>query len=494
MPPFGLRGWQVAFFAVGLPGLALALLVRTLREPVAGEADGIVAAPGRPPAPGVPARARRRAATAHVRPPRHARRRHAAVNLVAAVAIAAGAVALTRALGNPVQWIALGVGVYAAVSWTQALRLRDPVAFALIFRTRSIQLSALAFSFLAFTGYALGFWVPPFFVRVHGGERGPGGAPPRRDAAAAGWLGATAGGVLADRWRARTPSGRLRVAMLTAILPVPLAICDPHDREHDARVPAERPTIALQSTWLGAGASTVQDLVLPRMRATASAAYLFLLTFVGLALGPYTVGRLSVALGDLRAAMLLALSANVLAFVFAALAARHVARGPGVAHDARTRGRRASRRLSPRGDQEEDGRARHDGAGAQRPRHVHEPDPMQPRRQRDGPQQVVGTEERPRLAVDLDAPAGKMEVGEHEERRLRRARLDLDLLLRRDDDPGCHGNGDRLAAQVRHGAGDDGLAARIEAGSCTAASALAASATVRQRGTIHVRGSAPALS
>src|SRR6266404_3051571 len=32
--PFGLRGWQVAFLAVGLPGLLLASWVRTLREPV----------------------------------------------------------------------------------------------------------------------------------------------------------------------------------------------------------------------------------------------------------------------------------------------------------------------------------------------------------------------------------------------------------------------------------------------------------------------------
>ena len=324
--PFGLHGWQVAFFAVGLPGLALALVVRTLREPVRGEADGLVAAP----------EARPFRAFAHelaaVLPPltlvhlavRGAR--HAAVNLVAAVAIAAGAIALTRVLGNPAQWIALGVGLYAAVSWTQALRLRDPVAFALIFRTPSIRLSALAFSFLAFTGYALGFWVPPFFVRVHGVSEAEAGLLLGGTAAVAGWLGATAGGLLADRWRARTPTGRLRVAMLTATLPVPLAICVLTTHSTTLAYLLNVPTIALQSTWLGAGASTVQDLVLPRMRATASAAYLLLLTFVGLALGPYTVGRLSVALGDLRTAMLLALSANALALVFAALAARHVAR------------------------------------------------------------------------------------------------------------------------------------------------------------------------
>ena len=35
-PPLGLRGWQVAFLVVGLPGLLRALWVRSLREPVRG--------------------------------------------------------------------------------------------------------------------------------------------------------------------------------------------------------------------------------------------------------------------------------------------------------------------------------------------------------------------------------------------------------------------------------------------------------------------------
>jgi hypothetical protein len=68
----------------------------------------------------------------------------------------------------------------------------------------------------------------------------------------------------------------------------------------------------------------VQDLVLPRMRASASAAYLLVVTFVGLALGPYTVGRISLALGNLRAAILCALCANALALLCAGLALRQV--------------------------------------------------------------------------------------------------------------------------------------------------------------------------
>jgi len=56
---------------------------------------------------------------------------------------------------------------------------------------------------------------------------------------------------------------------------------------------------------------------------------------VGLALGPYTVGRLSVALGDLRAAMLCALGAGITGAGLLMLASRHIA------HDEATRLERA---------------------------------------------------------------------------------------------------------------------------------------------------------
>jgi MFS family permease len=91
----------------------------------------------------------------------------------------------------------------------------------------------------------------------------------------------------------------------------------------------------LSSMWIGPGAATLQDLVLPRMRAIASAAYLLVVTFLGLALGPYTIGRLSVAFGSLRAAMFVALLANGMVVGLLFLASRHVA------HDEATRLERA---------------------------------------------------------------------------------------------------------------------------------------------------------
>jgi MFS family permease len=326
--PFGLRGWQVAFFVVGLPGLLLALWVRSLREPVRGQADGIFA-----PKVERPFAAFGRELTS-VLPPltlwnlweQGAGARGIALNLAAAGALALAGLGLTALLGTGVQWAALAVGLYSAVSWSQSLRLRDPPSFALIFHTPSLRWASVSFALLAFTGYALGFWTAPYFVRVlHVGE-GEVGLVLGLTAAAAGFTGVTLGGILADRWRRLSPAGRLWVAGLTAILPVPIAVWLFTTESRTTAYLLNFPLGVLSSMWIGPGASTVQDLVLPRMRASASAAYLLVITFIGLALGPYTVGRLSLALGDLRPAILCALFANAGALACALFAAGHVAR------------------------------------------------------------------------------------------------------------------------------------------------------------------------
>lgn len=335
--PFGLRGWQVAFFIVGLPGLLLALWVRTLREPVRGGSEGLaVAREGRP----------LRAFLYELRavlPPLTlvhlamvgAGTRGIVRNLVAAAVVTAVAVFLTRTLGGAVQWVALGIGCYAAVSWLQALALRDRPTSALLTGTPSLRYAAAGFSLLAFVGYGLGFWLPTYFMRVFGAEAGQTGLILGGVSAVGGWLGTTLGGVWADARRRRSPAGRLQVGAACPLLTLPLAVwLLMTDSSLLAFVLAFPMTLA-SSLWIGPGASTVQDLVLPRMRGSASAAYLVVITFVGLALGPYTVGRLSVALGDLRTAMLCALVAGVVGAALLLVAARHVA------HDEATRTARA---------------------------------------------------------------------------------------------------------------------------------------------------------
>lgn len=325
--PFGLAGWQAAYLAVGLPGLLLAVWVRTLREPVRGAVDGI-------PAPPEPHPFRQFFYELRsVLPPltvihlwrEGAGARVIAWNGVAAAAIALGAAGLAVATDNVPQWLALGVGLYAAASWMQALGLRDRPSASLIFRSPSLRYAGLGFAFLAFTGYGIGAWTPVFFIRIHGQSAGDVGGIIGVTAAVGGFVGVMLGGVIADRLRGRGVNGRLQTGVLTALLPVPLVVWMLSTDSVWLAYALNLPTSMLTSMWIGAGASTVQDLVLPRMRAVASAFYLLVITFIGLALGPYTIGQLSDSLGDLAQAMRLGLLANGLALGFLLLAMRHLA-------------------------------------------------------------------------------------------------------------------------------------------------------------------------
>ena len=330
LAPLGLKGWQAAYLVVGTPGLLMALWVRSLREPVRGQSDRIpeVARPTVPPLsilrdelgailPGLSLLHLSRAG---------ASRRVIGINLAGAAGISALAAGLTLWLGTPAQWISLGVGIYCSFSWAQGLALRDRPSFTLIFQTPSLVYGAFGFSLLSFTGYGIGFFTPPFFQRIHGVSIAEAGTVLGLTAAIAGWLGVTLGGVAADALRRRRRNGRLWVGIFAGLFPLPFAVLM-------LLTPSTTLAYALNfavslgaGMWLGPGASTVQDLVLPRMRAVASAAYILVITFVGLALGPYTIGRLSVALDDLRLAMLFALLANLGAVAMLILASRHLVR------------------------------------------------------------------------------------------------------------------------------------------------------------------------
>ena len=313
--PFGLRGWQAAFFIVGTPGILLAVVVRMLPEPVRGQSEGL---PEPEPNPH-PFREFGRELL-NVVPPftvfgllnEGAGRGVLLANLGGALAIALGAYGLIELTGSIPQWVALGIGLYAAVSWAQALALRDPPTFAMIFRSKALLFSCTGFACIAFVSYGIGFWSAPFFIRVHEASPGQVGMALGLASALGGWAGVTLGGVLSDRWRRSSHNARLWTGVLSALAPIPLVILQLTTPNLMLAYAMAFGANLLTPMWLGPASATVNELVLPRMRAVASAFYLLLVTFIGLALGPYTIGQVSDALvqagrepGDgLRLAML----------------------------------------------------------------------------------------------------------------------------------------------------------------------------------------------
>ena len=303
--PLGLAGWQAAFLAVGIPGLLLALWVLTLREPRRGASDGL---PGPVVRPGAWRDFGHELAA--ILPPltllTAARTGGLLANLVALASIAAAAAALALLTGDWPQWIAYGLGVYAIFSWIQSLRRRDLPVYRLIWGCPTIVILTAAIGSIAFMTYAISFWSPPYVLRTFYASPGD---PARilhgmiaRDevstilgfsAALAAAAGVILGGILADWWRHHDPRGRLFVNMASVVLPIPAVVVMFTTDSLGTFYLASPVAQFFGSAWVGAAVATLQDLVLPRMRATAGATYVLGTTMVGLALGPYAAGKMA---------------------------------------------------------------------------------------------------------------------------------------------------------------------------------------------------------
>jgi len=303
--PLGLVGWQAAFMAVGLPGLVLALLVATLREPIRGLADGtpITSAVERP----------FRGfgeALVMVIPPltllSAARRGTGALlrNIAVALAAAAFAFAMGTLTANLMQWAAVGLGIYAVCSWASALRSVDRPTFTLIWGTPAFLCTILGYGLIAFQSYAVSFWAAPYAERVLGIGKSEAGLWVGGPGALAGFAGVIIGGRIADTLRRRNPGGRVLAVLLLPLIGLPFFIGAYTTSNPTAFFVMQFITTIFSAAALGGAAATTQDLVLPRMRGTATATFFIANTLVGLSLGPYLAGWVSFTTGDLAMGIL----------------------------------------------------------------------------------------------------------------------------------------------------------------------------------------------
>jgi MFS family permease len=144
------------------------------------------------------------------------------------------------------------------------------------------------------------------------------------------------GGVMSDRLRRTNPAGRLWVVIFGAVVPVPF-LCLAFTAS--APLPFYAGIFLAQITAscaLGAAAATTQDLVLPRMRGTATATFFIGTTLIGLALGPYLAGRVSTLSGSLSVGML-SLLVSVPITLAAAVAAYRLVPAAEASREARAR-------------------------------------------------------------------------------------------------------------------------------------------------------------
>ncbi|MBL0915854.1 MAG: MFS transporter [Sphingopyxis sp.] len=291
--PMGLVGWQAAFLAVGVPGLLVALWVASLREPVRGAMDGV-------PSPSSPAPFREFGRDLSTIVPPFTligawQRGPAAlaINIGFAAAISLFAWWMIQLTGNFPQWTAVGLGYYAVFSWACTLRARDPATFRLIWGTPAFICTTLGYGLVSLAAYALAFWSAPYAELVLGLPKQELAFVLGANGAISGFLGVIVGGRMADALRAKNPAGRILMIIFGVVAPI-VPIWIGYTTENGTLFYAMNFLAGMfGAAALGAAAATTQDLVLPRMRGTATAAFFLGTTLVGLSFGPYMVGQIS---------------------------------------------------------------------------------------------------------------------------------------------------------------------------------------------------------
>ncbi len=272
--------WRAAFLVVGLPGLLLAVVVRlTLREPPRGGSE-----------PRMPA---------------------------SAVADAAEQAHVETSEAHP-----------NAVT--------DMPTVAEVMRTlwsrRSFRFMALAAGFHGFVGYGVGAFIPAMFMRVHGmGSADVGTAMFFQGFA--GIFGTFSAGFLADRLGRRDPRWYMWLPAIAALLSVPFSFMAYLWSDATAALWIYAIPNILGAYYLAPSFAMTQGLVGVRMRALAAAVLLFMLTIIGLCLGPFLVGVMSdyiaansdVGVNSLRYALCIATLVMIAASVANLLAARTLA-------------------------------------------------------------------------------------------------------------------------------------------------------------------------
>ncbi|TNF79207.1 MAG: MFS transporter [Gammaproteobacteria bacterium] len=332
-PPLGLKGWQVAFFVVGAPGILLAAWVRSLREPIRGMSEGLVTKPHPAPwkvlyeelvsvLPGLSFAYLARVQAGVLR------------NLTSLVLVGLGVYLLAALTGSIGQWVVLGIGVYITLTWAQLLKKRDAATYHMLFGSKALIYSVLAFPTISFVSYGVGFWVAPYLLREFGASPGDIGFYIGLGNAVAGLMGVSIGGYLADRWKLKYANGRLYVVFIGVGLTIPSVLMMLYTDSIAVALWMNFVYHIPITMFVGIPPATTSDLVVPRMRAVAGAFYLLMNTLIGLALGPYFIGQMSDLFAEagrdgadaLRLAMLSALGIFALTIVFVLLAMRHLPR------------------------------------------------------------------------------------------------------------------------------------------------------------------------
>lgn len=341
-----IKGWQFAFFVAALPGIVLALAMSTLKEPVRGEMDGIVAPPDPAPfaasgqvlaavLPGFNWLALRKAGASGAT---------WRFNLIALALIAAAMVGLTalcsglsprpplefgavRIGPHALQWLVTGFGLFVIVNLMQNMAVTDAQAYRVITRSPTLMMAISVGMLQSVINYGMMAFNPSFLMRYYHLSMKDTALQFGLVAATMGILGPLFWGPFSDWLHKRLPgAGRASTSLFCMALSPIMSFWVYHAPDAVTFYWRFVAYSLVLTGWMPPLYAIIYDQVLPRMRGITGSLYLMLATIGGLGTGPYVVGLLSDATGDLRTAMLsinaVAIPITLLMFLVARRAGR----------------------------------------------------------------------------------------------------------------------------------------------------------------------------
>lgn len=294
-----IAAWKAALIAVGIPGLPLAALLLLVREPpreIRGSASAVrdVAAEIAATIPPLTVLTVQRLGGAPA----------ATRNVVTACIMALVAALIGYATGDWPQWIAAGLGAYAIYTWGQVQRIRDRPLYAVTFGDHTFLYLTIGSAALACVGGAVNVWAAPYAMRSFGLSPVQLGATLGLLQPVTAVLSVIFGGLLADRWKRTDLRAPVWVALISLVGELPFMFGMMVATSSTLFFACFAGFCLFTSMWAGAFAALVQDLVLPRMRGAAAAAFSLVSVVLSSSIGPYWAGKVSALTGSLSAGLL----------------------------------------------------------------------------------------------------------------------------------------------------------------------------------------------
>ena len=174
-------------------------------------------------------------------------------------------------------------------------RAGDRIGPMTLLRIPALGWIAASGAILNFALYSFSSFLPAFLTRYHGLSVAQAGLWTGIGSGVAGVAGAVAAGLWGDRIVARWANGRLLLAAGAVLLAAPLALAAialPAG-ESTAALALIMPAYGLLQTYYGLVYAAINDIVVPGLRGTAMAGYLFVTYLGGAAFGPLATGMLS---------------------------------------------------------------------------------------------------------------------------------------------------------------------------------------------------------